>query len=58
MTDVNGHVVPMHCLGASVLARVLRAIESEYRIEMHGSPELLLAQANLPQRTVVVLPGA
>jgi L-ascorbate metabolism protein UlaG (beta-lactamase superfamily) len=50
-------VVPMHYFSASVLSGFLREIEGEYRIEMHDSPELLLARASLPQRTVVVLPG-
>ena len=50
-------VVPMHYFGASVLGRFLAEIEDEYRIDMRDSPELLLARSNLPQRTVIVLPG-
>lgn len=50
-------VVPMHYFGASVLGRFLAELEDEYRIDMRDSPELLLARADLPQRTVVVLPG-
>ncbi len=51
-------VVPMHYFGAAVLARFLAEVEGEYRIDIRDSPELLLARASLPQRTVIVLPGS
>ena len=50
-------VVPMHFFGSAVLSRFLALIEGEYRVELKETPELLLARADLPQRTVVVLPG-
>ena len=50
-------VIPMHYFGSSVLGRFLDLIDDEYRIELKETPELLLARADLPQRTVVVLPG-
>lgn len=50
-------VVPMHYFGSSVLGRFLDLIDEEYRVELKETPELLLARADLPQRTVVVLPG-
>lgn len=51
-------VVPMHYFGAAVLARFLAEVEGEYRIDIRDNPELLLARASLPQRTVIVLPGS
>lgn len=51
-------VVPMHYFGSSVLGRFLAEIEDEYAIELRETPELLLARANLPSRTVIVLPGS
>ena len=50
-------VIPMHYFGSAVLGRFLDLIDGEYRIELKATPELLLARADLPQRTVVVLPG-
>jgi hypothetical protein len=47
----------MHYFGSSVLGRFLDLIDEEYRVELKETPELLLARANLPQRSVVVLPG-
>jgi L-ascorbate metabolism protein UlaG (beta-lactamase superfamily) len=50
-------VIPMHYFGSAVLGRFLAQVEGDYRVEVRDSPELLLARADLPQRTVVVLPG-
>ena len=50
-------VVPMHYFGSSVLGRFLDLIDEEYRVELKETPELLLARADLPRQTVVVLPG-
>ncbi len=50
-------VIPMHYFGSAVLGRFLAEIEGEYAVELRETPELLLARATLPQRTVVVLPG-
>lgn len=50
-------VIPMHYFGASVLSRFLAVMETDHAIEMRDTPELLLARANLPQRSVIVLPG-
>ncbi len=50
-------VIPMHYFGSAVLGRFLDLIDEEYRIELRETPELLLARSDLPQRTVVVLPG-
>lgn len=50
-------VIPMHYFGSAVLGRFLTLVEGEYRVDLSEQPELLLARANLPQKTVVVLPG-
>lgn len=51
-------VLPMHYFGPTVLGRFLALAEGRgWRIERRASPELALARASLPQRTVVVLPG-
>ena len=49
-------VIPM-TIGSAVLGRFLDLIDGEYRVELKETPELVLARADLPQRTVVVLPG-
>lgn len=51
-------VIPMHYFGSAVLGRFLSLIEGDYRIELKETPELLLARTDLPQRTVVILPGS
>ncbi len=52
-------VLPMHYFGPSTLDRFLRLAEAAgWRIERAASPELLLARATLPVRTVLVLPGS
>jgi L-ascorbate metabolism protein UlaG (beta-lactamase superfamily) len=51
-------VVPMHYFSSAVLGRFLAQIEGEYAVELRDTPELSLARANLPQRTVVVLSGS
>jgi L-ascorbate metabolism protein UlaG (beta-lactamase superfamily) len=52
-------VLPMHYFGPSTLGRFLGLAEAAgWRIERASSPELLLARATLPARTVLVLPGS
>lgn len=51
-------VIPMHYFGSSVLARFLALVEGEWSVRTEPTPELLLSRANLPQKTVVVLPGS
>jgi L-ascorbate metabolism protein UlaG (beta-lactamase superfamily) len=50
-------VIPMHYFGSTVLGRFLALVEGEYRVELKDTPELLLARADLPRKTVIVLPG-
>lgn len=51
-------VLPMHYFGPTVLGPFLELAHARgWRIERRASPELSLARASLPQRTVVVLPG-
>lgn len=50
-------IVPMHYFGTSALGRFLAEFEDDYRIDMRDRPELILARASLPRRTIIVLPG-
>lgn len=51
-------VIPMHYFGSSVLGRFLALVEGEWAVRTQPAPELLVARASLPQRTVIVLPGS
>ncbi len=50
-------VIPTHYFGSAVLGRFLALVEADYAVELKETPELLLARADLPRKTVVVLPG-
>ena len=50
-------VIPMHYFGSEVLGRFLALMDDDHEVVLKETPEMVLACATLPRRSVIVLPG-